>query len=448
MPVIYRESSRFTEMLIMKYEVDMDGKKMTRRSFIGITAATAAGSVTVPALIGCGPVETGPATLAMAGIENSPASKKAFEAAVIGPVRLKNRIIRSAVSMNGIDDAGRPSEALLGHYADIARGGAGAIITGMLDTGMMIDDFRYKDEHFSSYKKVPDVIHSYDVPAIQQISHRGRQKNLDESGDFFVNEVNERSIEEMIDLFVRAIVMSKRLGFDAVQLHGAHGYVLSDFLSPARNGRDDRWGGSTENRFRVIAEIFRRARKMAGNYPILIKINAYDNRRNGMRVEEAVRIARLLESSGCAGIEVSCGVMDDGFSTVRVTEVPVDALVEFSKYRRLPSPIKAVMPAIVPFIARRFEPLENYNVAAAREIAGAVSIPVIAVGGIRNRGDINAILESGAADFVSMGRPFIIEPDIVNRLRKGPGSKSACINCGYCIMAANSTEVRCFYGTL
>lgn len=426
----------------------MDTGRMTRRGFIGISAAAVLGPAAVSGLSGCGPVVTGSDCLSKPGGKKQSSGKKAFEATSIGPIRLKNRIIRSAVTMNRVDAEGRPKKNLLSHYADIARGGAGAIITGMIDTGMMINDFRYKEEHFTAYKKVPDIIHSFNVPVIQQISHEGRQHSLDRPGNFFVEEASETQIEEFIGMFVKAIEISKRLGFDGVQLHGAHGYALSEFLSPARNTRGDTWGGSTENRFRVIREIFQRARKKVGDYPLLIKINAYDNRRNGMRVDEAVRIARLLENEGCAGIEVSCGVMDDGFSTVRVPVVPVDAIIEFSKYRRLPSPVRAVFPAVAPLVAPRFEPLINYNVCAAGKIAAGTTIPVIVVGGIRNMDDINTILESGSADYVSMGRPFIIEPDIVNRLKTEQHAKSECINCGYCIMAANSAEVRCFYGQL
>jgi 2,4-dienoyl-CoA reductase-like NADH-dependent reductase (Old Yellow Enzyme family) len=420
----------------------------SRRDFLKLSAAGAAGAVTLPAIVGCGPVTTPSDSLKPAGAV--PVAKKAFEAASIGTIKMKNRVLRSAVTMNGYGKHGDPKRALLQHYEDIARGGAGAIITGMRDTGMMIDDFRYKDEFFSDYKKVPDIIHKHNVPAIQQISHHGGFLTLTDIKDFPINKFKESDIEGIINGFVKAIELSKKLGFDGAQLHGAHGYALSQFLSPARNNRSDKWGGSTENRFRIVQEIFQRARQRVKDFPLLIKINSSDNRRNGMRLDEAVRIASLLEKTGFDAVEVSCGVLDDGFNTVRVPSIPAEALLKFSAYGKLPSFIHPLVPYVVSVVAPRFEPLFNFNVSAAREISKKVKIPVIVVGGIRNIDDINAILSSDAADFVSMGRPFIIEPDIVNRMKKEAHAKSECINCGYCLMAANdaSVEVKCFYGKI
>ena len=135
----------------------------------------------------------------------------------------------------------------------------------------------------------------------------------------------EGEIEEIIDNFVKAIERAKRAGFDGVQLHAAHGYLLSEFLSPYSNHRQDQWGGTTENRFRIIGEIYDRARRVVGDYPLLVKLNAYDGRKGGMRVDEALRVARLLEESGCAAIEVSCGTTEDGMYMTRGPKLPIDA---------------------------------------------------------------------------------------------------------------------------
>jgi 2,4-dienoyl-CoA reductase-like NADH-dependent reductase (Old Yellow Enzyme family) len=421
---------------------------LSRRDFLKLSAAGALGAAALPSMTGCGPVVTGPDCVKSLEKSKAASSKKPFESSSIGSIKLKNRILRSAVSMNRADKAGRPSGGLLDHYRDIATGGAGAIITGMMDTGMMIDESQYSEEYFNDYKKVPDLIHKFNIPVIQQISHRGRQINLDIKNDFRADKLKDAEINDIINKFVEAIVISKRMGFDAVQLHGAHGYALSEFISPARNTREDRWGGSTEKRFTVIREIFQRAQEKVKDYPILIKINAYDNRRNGMRIDEAVRIASLLEKTGFAAVEVSCGVMDDDFSTVRVPSIPSEALLKFSKYGELPSPLRAFVPYVAPIAADRHEPLFNFNVCAAREISRNVKIPVIVVGGIRNIADIKTILASDSADYISMGRPFIIEPDIVNRFRKDAGAKSECINCGYCLIAVNSSEAKCYYGKL
>ena len=425
-------------------------KDLSRRDFIKISAVTAIGAAGITQLAGCSAVHTDTGCLASilsgAGSENN----RTFEASSIGSIRLKNRIIRSSVTMNGCDAQGRPTPDLLSHYRDIAAGGAGAVITGMRDTGMMIDHFLYQDQYFNDYKKVPDTIHGYNVPVIQQLSHHGGYTSLTGKNNFSVNKMSDSAIEDIIDGFVMAVEITKKLGFDGVQLHGAHGYALSQFLSPAVNKRSDKWGGSTENRFRIIREIYKRSSLKTGNFPVMIKINAYDNQRGGMRIEEAVRTAKLLEETGFAAIEVSCGTIGDGFSTIRVPEIPNEALLEFSEYGDIPSFIKPLFPFITSIVVNRFEPLYNYNVCAANEISENVKIPVIVVGGIRKIEEINPILNSGAADYVSMGRPFIIEPDIVNRFRAEENYKSGCIECGYCIAAASDpgVKVRCFYGTL
>jgi 2,4-dienoyl-CoA reductase-like NADH-dependent reductase (Old Yellow Enzyme family) len=435
----------------MKKRIIVDSKPQkcigvcSRQDFLKMGAAVL-GAAALPSITGCGAVKTGDECLK--GILSAPKSKaaRAFESSSIGNIRLKNRIIRSAVTMNGIDEHGRPKASLLAHYADIARGGAGAIITGVVDTGLMINDFRYKDEYFNEYKKVPDTIHRYNTPVVQQLYHNGGLQLIAAKKETFINELSESDIEDIIKLFVRAIGISRRLGFDAVQLHGAHGYLLAGFLSPARNRRSDRWGGSLENRFRIIREIVGRSAKNVKGFPLWIKINGYDNQKNGMSIEEAVKIAKMLEEAGIAAVEVSCGGRGDGFSTVRVTSVPTEAILEFTDYKKKSSLVKFIMPALAPFMVKRYEPLENYNVCAAAEIARNAKIPVIVVGGIRKIDDINAILASGAAEYVSMGRPFIIEPDIVNRFRNEAHAKSECINCGFCIVSAASTDVRCFYG--
>ncbi len=421
-----------------------NSESYSRRNFLKLGAAVL-GAAALPSITGCGPVKTGDDGLKYLPSIPDSKSNKAFESSSIGNIRLKNRIIRSAVTMNGADSKGRPKDTLLSHYTDLAGGGAGAIITGMVDSGMLMDDFRYKDEYFNDYKKVPDITHRYNTPVIQQLSHRGCQPSAAGKG-ININMLSESDIEDIIRLFVKAIDISHRLGFDAAQLHGAHGYMLAEFLSSGRNERKDKWGGSLENRFRIIREISERSAKKVKGFPLWIKINGYDNQKNGMRINEAGKIARMAEEAGIAAIEVSCGAGNDGFSTVRVPAIPNEAILKFTGYKKLPSPVKFVFPALTPFIVKRYEPLENYNVRAAMEISRNVNIPVIAVGGIRKIDDIKAILASGAVDYVSMARPFIIEPDIVNRFKKEEHAKSACINCGFCLVSAASTDVRCFYG--
>jgi 2,4-dienoyl-CoA reductase-like NADH-dependent reductase (Old Yellow Enzyme family) len=375
-----------------------------------------------------------------------------FEPTSLAGIKLKNHIIRSATYEAMADEKGCPNEKLKKLYINLAKGEVGAIITGnagvqangkaSLFNMTMIDS----DDKISAYREITNAVHEYGTPIIMQIVHCGRQTRSKITGlptvapsalrDAFFNEdipkeLSDDEINEVIDNFVAAIIRTKQAGFDGVQLHLAHGYLLAEFLSSHSNRRKDRWGGSTENKFRIVGEIFKRAKEKVGEYPILVKMNAHDGRRKGMRIEEATLIAQMLEKSGCAAIEVSCGCFEDHLYTIRSEKLPAEAVMEYSfQYKKLPGFIKAIA---IPF-AKTFMIQPN--------------IPVIVVGGINNIDDINNIIENSRIDFVAMCRPFIIEPDIVSKFKKGTQAKSKCIMCNYCGIILEEQPLKCHYGRL
>ena len=393
-----------------------------------------------------------------------------FESSFLGPIAIANRIIRSATAECLADEEGKPTERLTKVYVRLARGGVGAIITsqaGIHKSGrlpihrcLMID----RDEAIPDFRRMTDEVHAHGTAIIAQIGHAGRQTRSAVTGmetvapssvrDFYWNEARPRAltegeIEEIVASFVRAIERAREAGFDGVQLHAAHGWLLSQFLSPHTNRRKDRWGGTTENRFRIVERIFRSARRRVGDYPILVKMNAYEGRRRGIKSDEALRISSLLENVGCAGIEVSCGIGDDGLMSSRVPRYPVEASLAFSfRLESVSVPLARTLLRLAPLVKRLPRPLDNYNVAAAREIKRRVGLPVIVVGGIRRLADIEQIIERNAADYVSLSRPFIIEPDIVDRLRQGRQDESRCISCGYCLLSLEKRPLRCYRGKL
>lgn len=426
-----------------------DGKNISRRGFLKLSAAACAVAATPPILVGCSKTVHYPSNdcLAEFGSVSAAAGRKVFETATFGPIKVKNRLIRSATSLMAADDFGRPTSELLDLYSELGEGGVGTIITGMEDGGLMVDNTAFRDAEMDAYRKVPQVIHQFGAAAVQQISHKGSQiKGRSDEQLYSLNRLNDLEIEQLIQQFVKNIDRSRQVGFDGVQLHGAHGYLLSEFLSPAQNRRTDKWGGSTENRFRVVGEIIRRSKEKHSEFPIFIKINGYDFQKNGMREPEAVKIAKLLEKAGCDGIEVSCGVGRDGFSIVRTPEPPIDAILELTPYREKSTAAKFIISIVARFRSTTYTPLYNYNVCAASEIKRNVTIPVMVVGGIRSLRDMQMIVGNNLADFVSMGRPFIIEPGIVNNLKNKSQTESACINCGFCLLSASIKEVKCYYG--
>jgi 2,4-dienoyl-CoA reductase-like NADH-dependent reductase (Old Yellow Enzyme family) len=424
------------------------GQSVSRRRFLKYSVAACAVAATPPMLVGCKTVNY-PSNDCLAEFESvsTAAGKKVFETASFGPIKVRNRLIRSATSVRATDDFGRPTSKLLDLYSELCEGGVGTIITGMEDGGLMVDNTIFRDADMDAYRKVPQVIHQYGAAAIQQISHKGSQiKGRSDESLYSLNRLSDLEIEQLIQQFVKNIYRSRQAGFDGVQLHGAHGYLLSEFLSPAQNRRTDKWGGSTENRFRIIGEIIKRSKAKHNDFPIFIKINGYDFQENGMREPEAVKIAKLLEKAGCDGIEVSCGVAKDGFSIVRMPEPPADAIMELTPLREKSLIAKYIMSIFASYRITSYTPLNNYNVCAASKIKKNVNIPVMVVGGIRSFEDMQTIVGNNLADFVSMGRPFIIEPGIVNSLKNKNQTESACINCGYCLLSATIKDVRCYYG--
>jgi 2,4-dienoyl-CoA reductase-like NADH-dependent reductase (Old Yellow Enzyme family) len=384
-----------------------------------------------------------------------------FKEANLAGIKLRNRIIRSATH----ERIAVPNEELKNLYLQLAKGGVGAIITGYvavdrfsLATPKMPAFWRNEDD--KGWRNLLLEIKAYKTPVILQLGHGGGKsipsiigKNpLAPSRHEYLkgqysDEMNDQDIRDLIQSFATCIENARNLGFDGVQIQASHGYLLSEFLSPRLNQRTDIWGGSTENRFRVIKEIYQEARKRVGNYPVLIKISAYDSDKGGMTVDESIKIAKLLQQVSCDAIEVSCG-NENFFEIVRPSKVPVEAMLTSSPDFKSLSPEQKTLATRE--IATKFtipSPLEDYNIPASIAIRSAVNIPVIAVGGIRKLGTIRDIIENGKANFVALSRPFIIEPDIVNKMRTGLQEQSRCINCTYCL-TARSDKLKCFYGKI
>lgn len=395
--------------------------------------------------------------------------RSVFGDANIAGVTLKNRIIRSATHEGMADENGCPTEMMMKKYKHLARSEVGAIITGyagvkqngkspMLNMLMIDSDFQVEP-----LRELTRRVHEYGTPVFLQIAHCGRQTRSKITGfptvapsaikdKIYSEEVPhalfEDEIYELIEKFVLAVERAKKAGFDGVQIHAAHGYLLSSFLSPHMNKRNDIWGGSTENRFRIVNEIIRQARARVGEYPILVKINAYEKSKDGINIEEAVRVSRCLEQAGCDGIEVSCGTVEEGFVTSR-GDCPFDAISRNNfKMEKIPKFFNPLVKFMVKRTMTSPEPHFLYNLPHAEEIKKHVSIPVIVVGGIRKLEDIKKIIEQERCDFVSMSRPFIIEPDLVKKFKEGRQNESKCINCNYCLIGAEKHPLKCYCGRI
>lgn len=393
---------------------------------------------------------------------------KVFEPGSIGTLELKNRIIRSATGEGMSDERGFPKRDLTDLYLRLAKGEAGAIITGVV--GVQADGrvpnmpFLHSDEYIHPYREMNTELQEHGTPIIVQLGHGGANIFLDKADEMSVGPsayteppfnlrraraLSDEEIRKLVDSFVMAIARAKKAGFRGVQLHAAHGYLLQEFLSPRINRRLDTWGGSVENRFRVIGEIVHGAREKVDMFPILVKYSAYDYDKGGISLDEGLRIAELMQKSGVDAIEVSCGGMLSGFSCVRTSRPPIEAMMEYIPQLKSQPVIKRFLGRTALRLAyRRYPQLHNYNVSAAEKVKHTVDIPVIVVGGIRKLGDIEDIIANNRADFVSMCRPFVIEPNIVQKMRSGQQTESRCIDCGYCLYGLFSGTLRCHHGKI
>lgn len=394
-----------------------------------------------------------------------------LDKAKIGTIEVKNRIFRSATHDGECDANGAPNDALIRKYENLAKNEVGCIITGYAAVSSNgVSPYPnmlkiYNDSVIPQYRELTDAVHRHNCPIVLQIAHCGRQTSSKAIGEqkvapsnvlhFFypdkAKKLTESEIYSIIDDYVNAAIRAEKAGFDAVQLHGGHGYLLHDFMSPYGNRRNDKWGGSIENRCRIVKLIIQGIKEKT-SLPVWIKISAEDNRKNGMRLDSTIKICKLLEEAGLDAIEVSCGTVEDGMNTMRSKALPMEAVFKYrepcASFPPLLSKISLPIAKAVNPLIKQPKPLENFNVNNAKAIKDSVSIPVIVVGGIHKLSDMESIVSSNKADFVSMCRPFICEPNLVKKLIDGKQTEAKCIMCNYCGLVIEKEATKCLYGKI
>lgn len=369
-----------------------------------------------------------------------------FEPAALGAMQLKNRFVRSATAECLASDDCRITDQYLRAYTQLAKGGVGLIIPGnyyvhrmgrAIARIMVVD----KDEIIDDLRKVSKIAHEYNAKIVAQLNHGGRQCDPKVLGATPVapSAVRDKltmvkpramsggEIEETIAAFGEGARRAKEAGFDGVQIHAAHGYLVNQFLSGYTNRRTDKWGGSRENRMRFLLEIYQAIRKKVGpKFPVLIKINCEDFTPGGVTLDECVTVCKKLDQLGIDAIEVSGGIAEKGLVSIR-GDIPTDLILKNRNF---------IERTLMKFIEKpmreraRFE--EAYFLPQAAVVKKNVKIPVIVVGGMRRRSTMERALDSGQADFISMSRPFIRQPNLVNLMQKSEGDPITCTNCNRC----------------
>ena len=355
-----------------------------------------------------------------------------FNEGKIGNLTLKNRIVMPPMGTNLAGIEGEVTDHLIAYYEERAKGGTGLIIVEFTcidyEYGKgFVRQLRLDDDRFiPGIHRLANAIHKYGSKAFVQIHHAGRQSNSSLiHGKQIVapsnvacaavgeepRELTTIEVKELVNKFVQTAVRCKQAGIDGVEVHGAHGYLINQFLSPKANFRTDEYGGSFENRMRFIKEIIDGIREKCGeDYPVTVRLSVDEFIEGGIDLELGKDICRYLEKLGVDGLHISCGTYDS-----------MDKIIE--------SPL--------------FE--QGWRVYLAEEIKKEVNIPVITVGSIREPKFVENILSEGRADFVAIGRGLIADPEWVNKTKEGREAEiRKCINCLHCIHAAmGNSHIRC-----
>ena len=348
----------------------------------------------------------------------------------IGSLSIPNRIVRSATAERMAAPDGRLLPPLIELYKDLARGGVGLIISGHMyvhPSGKAHDEMTgiYDDSLIPDLAKLADTVHEEGGRIVVQINHAGMNANAEDVPEAMAPSAIEASflsrparemiaaeIESMIQAYGEAARRCKEAGFDGVQIHGAHGYLVSQFLSPFVNRRTDQWGGTPVKRMRFLREVSAAVREKVGPaYPVLIKLGMMESVDGGLSSNDGAQVVAALEEMGIDALEISGGLGGEKNLNVR----------------------KGI----------RTEADEAYFLPLAGLARPVTKLPIILVGGFRSRSVMERVLADGDADFISLCRPLITEPDLPNQLKLGSKERSRCISSNNCWPVETGEGIAC-----
>ena len=382
-----------------------------------------------------------------------------FTPVTIGPVTLRNRIIRSAAFEN-MAYGNRPSQDLMNYHVAVARGGVGMTTLAYASvnrSGLSFDGQLWmRKEIVPALKEITDAVHAQGAKASIQLGHCGNMTHratcgcmpVGASSGFnlysptFVRALREDEIDALVNDFGNAVDLAREAGFDCVEIHAGHGYLISQFLSPYTNHRRDRFGGSLENRMRLMRMVIGRVMETAGDdMGVLVKMNMHDGFRRGMQRDECLEVARELERLGVHAIILSAGFVSKAPMEVMRGAMPLRTLAHYMDVHRfwwLKAMVRLFGRMIIPTVPYK----DAYFLEDAREFRKAVSLPLVYVGGMVSRSSIEEVLESGF-DAVQMARALIRDTDFINKLRSGEVERSECRHSNYCIGRMYTLEMKC-----
>jgi len=395
---------------------------------------------------------------------------KVFENVTIGNCVLKNRIIRSATFEGMCDKNGFPSNDYYKMYDKLSQNSIGGIITGfsyISHKGKAIHPGQagiYSEKFIGKYKKLTNLVHKNKSKIFMQIAHTGRQTKKSVTGyevagisdkkSSYFNErphiLSKNELDNIVNDFVQSSFISKEAGFDGVQLHGAHGYLIHQSILPGINNRKDVYG--IDHKLTIgthfLSEIIDGIRKKCGkDFPILIKISGSDDYFNKFSKKKFINLIQFLDMKKIDAIEISYGTMDNALNIAR-GKIPIEVILNNNPIYKINNVFlkfiwKLLILPLAKLKVKKITP--TYNLKFAQLAKEYTKIPIITVGGIRKGREITDIIENKNIDIVSLCRPFIAEPDFVNNFKKNNYYISKCISCNICfIMCDSRNSTKCY----
>lgn len=393
-----------------------------------------------------------------------------FEEIKIGNVKLKNRIIRSSTFEGMWDKNGFPQELYYSLYEKLAKNELGGIITGctyisaegrmMQPGGAGMDS----PEKVPFFRKLTDLVHQYGSKIFVQLIHSGRQTRQMDTGQqavgcstkksFYFKEKPRRltitEIKEIVEKFGDSALYAKDAGFDGVQLHGAHGYLIHQFMLPAINNRKDEYGidKKTGLGIKFFKEIIQNVRQKCGpDYAVMVKISWGIDLRKRFTEKQFINLIKFLDTQDIDGLEISYGTMDHALNIFR-GDVPVDLILKRNPLYKTNNKLKRrlLKAFILPFMKVKLKPFSPvYNLNYAELAKKFTKIPVISVGGFRSYEEMDYAIQNNKTDLVSLSRPLICEPDFISKIIADHSYTSKCINCNFCaVMCDTKNFTKCY----
>ncbi|MBO7509923.1 MAG: NADH:flavin oxidoreductase [Bacteroidales bacterium] len=384
-----------------------------------------------------------------------------FTPVKIGPVTLRNRVIRSAAFENMATD-NSPSQALFDYHTAVARGGVGMTTiayAAVCRSGLSFNGQLWmREEIVPKLKKLTDAIHAEGAKASIQLGHCGNMTHRSTCGctpvgpssgfnlysPTIVRGLRKDEIRQLVKDFGKAVELARRAGFDCVEIHAGHGYLISQFLSPYTNHRHDEYGGSLDNRMRFMREVMTEVLRVAGDdMGVIVKVNMHDGFKGGMQTPECLEVAKELQRLGAHALVLSAGFVSKAPMEVMRGAMPLKTLAHYMDRKNfwwLKAGLALAGRLMIPTVPWS----EGYFLEEAKQFRQALTMPLIYVGGLVSKEKMEEVLAVGFQG-LQMARALVHDTDFINKLQRGELQCSGCKHSNYCIGRMYTLERRCHH---